>query len=286
MMRSLVMSLALVMGLGTGHALAGGAIAECRIDNLLDGGTLTCGSLSFRVHFASVCLPLKTPDFDGLDYSKRDCASDQRACLTIEGSSAAEVKAFNAVCRNDLAAVASKTASADIASTDQLDTDHRVILERVTVREDLISVRRQDAWCVLQAAGCTYTEYNFHWVRKAGRPLVAEDIFDPTEKNWRAELEGLFEAEIRTEQGVPHVRKFPAASCGVENSGQPERWRFEKGGLSMLIMGKYDCASNTDGGIVTLDWTRLHRLIRRDPLIQLTGPAPEFCKGHDYECLE
>jgi hypothetical protein len=271
-----------------GHAkLAFGAddVGVCAINQLRNGDALACGPLKFKFHSESQCLPLKTPELDGTEDSKRSCASVQRACLTIEGDAAPGTKAFNRLCADDLASAASKAAAADSTAMDNLDTDHEQELESVIVRPDLISVRWLEGSCVLQAAGCSRRERNFHWLRRVGRPLVAEDFFGKARENWAPALKALFETEIQIGQGKQHIRPFPDGSCSVENSDSPDRWRFEKDGIAIRIMGMFDCSSNTGGGIVVLGWDRLKALLRPDPPIGLTGPAARPCKKND-DCMD
>jgi hypothetical protein len=276
--------LAVLAGSCAEHAFGADQIAVCPI-RPTSGGVFTCGRLVFKYHSESQCLPLRTPDLDGVEYSQRHCANVQRACLTIEGEAEPGANAFNALCTENLAAAASKAAAAEISKRDDLDTDHEQELEKVIVRPDLLSVRSLEGNCVLQAAGCLRNEENFHWLRRMGRPLVAGDLFEISRKGWSSELKALFDAEIRAGQGKQHTRPFPDGSCYVENSDLPARWRFEKDGLSIRIMGMFDCSSNGGGGIVTLSWDRIKPLMRPDPLISKTGPAAEVCKN-GYSCME
>jgi hypothetical protein len=278
-------ALTLVLNVYATHAFGADDIVVCAINQLRSGDTLACGSLKLKFHSESQCLPLKTPELDGIQYSKRNCTSVQRACLTIEGDAVPDVKAFNRFCADDLASAASKAAAADSTVRDNLDTDHEQKLESVVVRPDLISVRWLEGSCVLQAAGCLRSERNFHWLSRVGRPLVAEDLFVKARENWAPELKALFETEVQTGQGKQHTRPFPDSSCLVENSDSPDRWRFEKDGLAIRIMGMFDCSSNTGGGIVMLSWDRLKALLRPDPLIGLTGPTPKPCKMN-YDCMD
>ena len=266
------------------HAFGADDIAVCAINKLSTGDTLECGFVKFTFHSNSQCLPLKTPDLDGVEYSKRVCAYVQRACLTIEGDAAPGTKIFNRDCADDLASAASKATAAESAVGDNLDTDHEQELESVVVRPDLLTVRWFEGSCVLQAAGCLRTERNFHWLRKVGRPLVAADLFGKKRENWAPELKALFETEIRVGQGKHHIRPFPDSSCLVENSDSPDRWMLERDGLAIRI-GGFDCSSNTGGGIVVLSWDRLKVLLRPDPLIGLTGPTPKPCKKN-YNCMD
>jgi len=267
------------------HAFGADNIVVCAINQLSNGDTLACGSLKLKFHSESQCLPLKTPEQDGIEFSKRNCASVQRACLTIDGDSAPGTQAFNKFCADDLVSAASKAEAADSTAGDNLDTDHDQQLESVVVRPDLISVRWLEGSCVLQAAGCLRSERNFHWLTRVGRPLVAEDLFGKAREKWAPELKALFETEIQIGQGKPHIRPFPDSSCLVENSDSPDRWRFEKDGLAIRIVGMFDCSSNTGGGIVVLSWDRLKALLRPDPLIGLTGPTPRPCKTN-YDCVD
>jgi len=276
--------LAVLAGLCARHAFGADELAVCPI-RPTDGGVLTCGHLVFKYHSASQCLPLRTPDLDGVEHSQRHCAYVQRACLTIEGEAEPGAKVFNALCTKNLAGAASKAAAAGISKLDDLDTDHEQELERVIVSPDLVSIRGLEGNCVLQAAGCLRSEENFHWLRRIGRPLVAGDLFDTSRKGWSSELKALFEAEIQAGQGKQHTRRFPDGSCYVENSDLPARWRFEKDGLSIRIMGMFDCSSNVGGGIVTLSWDQIKPLTRPDPFVSTTGPAAEICKN-GYSCME
>jgi hypothetical protein len=278
-----IIGLNLVLNLCATHAFGADDIVVCAINQLRTGDALACGSLKLKFHSESQCLPLKTPELDGTEYSKQNCASVQRACLTIEGDGAPVTKAFNRFCTDDLVSAASKAEAADSTAGDNLDTDHDQQLESVVVRPDLISVRWLEGSCVLQAAGCLRSERNFHWLRRVGRPLVAADLFGKAAENWAPELKALFETEIQIGQGKPHIRPFPDSSCSVENSDAPDRWRFEKDGLAIRIIGMFDCSSNTGGGIVVLSWDRLKALLRPDPLIVLTGPTPKPCKKN-YDC--
>jgi hypothetical protein len=278
------LGLAVLAGFCARHAFGADDIAVCPI-RPIDGGVLTCGRLVFKYHSESQCLPLRTPDLDGVEDSQRHCAYVQRACLTIEGDAEPGAKGFNAVCTKNLAGAASKAEAAGISKLDDLDTDHEQELKTVIVRPDLVTVRSLQGSCVLQAAGCLRDEENFHWLRRIGRPLVAGDVFDTSRKDWPSELKALFEAEIQAGQGKQHTRPFPDGSCYVENSDLPARWRFEKEGLSIRIMGMFDCGSNVGGGIVTLSWDQIKPLMRPDPLVNKTGPEVEGCKK-GFDCMD
>jgi len=277
--------LTLVLNVCATHAFGADDIVVCAINQLRTGDALACGALKLKFHSESQCLPLRTPELDGIEYSKRNCASVQRACLTIEDDAAPGAKAFNRFCADDLASAASKAAAADSTVRDNLDTDHEQKLESVVERPDLISVRWLEGSCVLQAAGCLRSERNFHWLSRVGRPLVADDLFGKVPENWAPELKALFKTEVQIGQREQHVRPFPDSSCSVENSDSPDRWRFEKDGLAIRVIGMFDCSSNTSGGIVVLSWDRLKALLRPDPLIGLTGPTPRPCKKN-YDCMD
>lgn len=280
-----IIAIALAIGLGSAHAYAADEIAVCPVKDLRNGSVFACGSLAFTFHSASQCVPLRTKDLDGVEDSNRDCVEVQRACLTMNGDSSASAKAFNSLCASNLSAAKSKTEAANISAGDELDTDHSQEITSIIVRPDLVSVRELDGDCVLQAAGCLRTEKNQHWLRREGRPLVEGDVLNTNSKSWPADLQALFENALHAGQGKPHGRPFPDISCSVEGSESPDRWRFEKDGISIRIIGMFDCSSNVGGGILTLSWPELQPLLRSKPLIRLTGPQAEICRHNDDTCL-
>ena len=282
-----IIAITLVTGLGNAYAYGADEIAVCPVNDLSNGSVLACGPLEFTFHSASQCLSLSTKESDGVENSNRDCVKVQRACLSMNGDSSASAssRAFNARCASNLAAAKSKTEASNISAGDELDTDHSQDITSIIVRPDLVSVRELDGDCVLQAAGCLRTERNQHWLRREGRPLVEGDVFNTDSKSWAADLQALFDNALHAGQGKPHDRPFPDISCSVQGSESPDRWRFEKDGISIRVSGMFDCSSNVGGGILTLSWPELQPLLRSKPLIRLTGPQADICRHGDYTCL-
>ena len=64
--------LTLVLSVCAPHAFGADDIVVCAINQPSTGDALACGPLKLKVHSASQSVPLKTPELDGIEYSKRD----------------------------------------------------------------------------------------------------------------------------------------------------------------------------------------------------------------------